>query len=179
MFLLSTIISLAFSWVWLKPTLTTLYVVFLIIVIGLLIYDRRDPGKSWAWIAAIILIPVIGFILYMIFGRSHRKEKLYSRKEIADLEIQMETLSSRQLYELNNPLLEHRPEIKKYKEIITLLLNNSKALLTARNRVTVLHNGEQTFPAIIEALKKAESFIHIEYYIFKKDRVGREIARIL
>ncbi|MDL2230776.1 cardiolipin synthase, partial [Alistipes sp. OttesenSCG-928-L06] len=167
------------AWVWLKPVLSLLYVAFIVVVICLLIHDKRDPGKSWAWIAAIVLLPFVGFILYMVFGRNHRKEKLYSRKEISDLEIQMETLSARQLYELNNPLFQYRKEILKYKEIITLLLNNNKSLLTARNKATVLHNGSETFPAILEALRAAKTFIHVEYYIFEKDRVGREFANIL
>lgn len=179
MFSLQSIGALAISWPWLKPTLTALYALFIVVVICILIYDKRDPGKSWAWIAAIVLLPFAGFILYMVFGRNHRKEKLYNRKEISDLEIQMETLSARQLYELNSPMFEYRQEIKRYKEIITLLLNNNKSLLTARNRATVLHNGSETFPALLEALRGAKSFIHIEYYIFKKDRVGREIANVL
>ena len=176
--LLSTLLF-TFSWAWLKPTLLGLYILFIAVVICLLIYDKRDPGKSWAWLAAIVLIPVAGIILYMVFGRNRRKEKIYNRKEISDLEIQMETLSSRQLYELNNPLLQHRPEIRKYKEIITLLLNSNKSLLTARNKATVLHNGEQTFPALLDALRSAQTFIHMEYYIFKKDRIGREVADVL
>jgi cardiolipin synthase len=166
-------------WTWLKPALIALYMLFIVIVIGLLIHDKRDPGKSWAWITAIVLIPVIGLMLYLVFGRTRRKERRYSRKELSDLEIQLETLSARQLYELNNPLFEHRTEIRKYKEIITLLLNNNKSLLTARNRATVLHNGAETFPALLEALRGAKSFIHVEYYIFEKDRIGREVANIL
>ena len=179
MFYFQSIGFLSVSLGWLRPTLTVLYLVFILVVICLLIYDKRDPGKSWAWLAAIIVIPIVGFTLYIVFGRDHRKKKRYSRKEIADLEIQMETLSARQLYELSNPLFQHRPEIAKYKEIITLLLNNNKSLLTARNKTTVLHNGSETFPALLEALRNAKTFIHIEYYIFKKDRIGREVAHVL
>jgi cardiolipin synthase len=167
------------SWAWLGPVLTWGYVAFILTVIGLLIGDKRDPGKSWAWITAIVMLPLLGLILYMVFGRSHRKEKLYSRKEITDLEIMQEALSARQLYELNNPLFEHRQEIRQSKDIITLLLNNNRSLLTARNRVTVLNNGSETFPALLEALRKAKSFIHIEYYIFEKDKIGRQVAGVL
>ena len=167
------------SWAWLKPVLIGGYSVFILVVLGWLIGEKRDPGKSWAWIAAIVLLPAVGFILYMVFGRNHRKEKRYSRKERSDLEIQMEILSSRQLYELNSPLFEHRPEVRKYKEIITLLLNNNRSLLTVRNRVKVLNDGSETFPALLEALRGAKLFIHIEYYIFEKDKIGREVANIL
>ncbi len=163
----------------LKIALWGTYILFLLAVIGSIVAEKRDPGKSWAWIAAVVLLPGVGFFLYMVFGRNHRKEKRYSRKERSDIEIQMEVLSDRQLYELSNPLFAHRAEIDKYREIITLLLNNNRSLLTARNRVRVLNDGSETFPALLEALRGAKSFIHIEYYIFEKDKIGREVAGVL
>ena len=167
------------SWAWLKPVLVTGYALFIVIVICLLINDKRDPGKSWAWITAVAIVPIVGFILYMVFGRNRRKEKIYNRPEPPEIELQLETLSSHQIYRLNDPSLEHRPEIRKNKDIITLLLNNNRSLLTVRNRVKVLNNGAETFPALLEALRRAKSFIHIEYYIFEKDKIGKEIASVL
>jgi cardiolipin synthase len=167
------------SWGWLRPVLWGGYALFILIVICLLINDKRDPGKSWAWIAAVTILPVVGFILYMIFGRNRRKEKIYRPAKPPEIELQLETLSSHQLYRLNDPTLEHRPEIRKNKDIITLLLNNNRSLLSVRNRVKVLNDGAETFPALLEALRGAKTFIHVEYYIFEKDRIGREIAGVL
>ncbi len=167
------------SWAWLKPALTVGYVLFILVVICLLINDKRDPGKSWAWITAVAVVPIVGFILYMVFGRNRRKEKIYNRPEPPEIELQLETLCSHQIYRLNDPTLEHRPEIRKNKDIITLLLNNNRSLLSVRNRVKVLNNGAETFPALLEALRGAKSFIHIEYYIFEKDKIGKEIAGVL
>ena len=48
-----------------------------------------------------------------------------------------------------------------------------------RNRVEVLHNGNNAFSALIAALQRAKRTIHLEYYIFRDDRVGRAIADIL
>lgn len=155
------------------------YIIFVIIVILLIIHDKRDPVKALAWITVVALLPVVGFILYIMFGRNHRKEKIFNRKEVEDIELQLETLSARQIYELNNRSFQQRKEILQNKDIITLLLNNNKSLLTARNKVRILNNGAETFDAIKRELLKAKSFIHLEYYIFEKDKVGREIANIL
>jgi cardiolipin synthase A/B len=40
--------------------------------------------------------------------------------------------------------------------------------------VTLLQNGDQFFPAILEALRAAKDSIHFEVYIFEPDEVGRE-----
>lgn len=143
-----------------------------------IISDKRDPVKAFAWIVVIVLIPVMGFILYMAFGQNLRKQKIFNRKSMEDY-LQLKKRISQQLYEINSPMLCTIEEIVSNRDIITLLLNNSKSLLTVRNEVTVLNNGSETFPAIIDALRKARSYIHMEYYIIQNDTLGREIAGIL
>jgi cardiolipin synthase len=44
------------------------------------------------------------------------------------------------------------------------------------NRVTILLNGEQTFPAIVEALRSAKKTITFEAYIFRKSPVGDQMV---
>lgn len=161
-----------------KSLLTAGYVLFIVVVIGVIIHDKPDPVKALSWIVVIALIPVAGFILYMVFGRNYRKEKMFNRKELHDLE-QLEHITDQQLYEINNPAQIQYPVVDENRDIITLLLNNSKALLTIRNRVEVLNDGAKTFDEIRAALRSARSFIHMEYYIIEQDELGWEIADIL
>ena len=65
------------------------------------------------------------------------------------------------------------------RKLMTLLLNNSKALLTRYNQVEILNNGEETFPALFGALKNAKKFIHLEYYIIGEGRLATELKEIL
>lgn len=50
---------------------------------------------------------------------------------------------------------------------------------SANNRVGLLHNGSNAFSALIASLQRATRTIHMEYYIFRDDRIGRTIAEIL
>ena len=50
---------------------------------------------------------------------------------------------------------------------------------TLCNRVEPLHNGNNAFSALIASLQHATRTIHMEYYIFRDDRIGRTIAEIL
>ena len=155
-----------------------LYSIVAIIVIGYIIHEKREPVKALAWIAVITFVPIAGLALYVMVGRNHRKEKIFNHKEIKDLEY-FERLSREQLKSLNSQKEVQKDIIVKYKDIITLLLNNSKTLLTSKNRVTVLNNGKQTFNSLLASLRDAKSSIHIEYYIFENDRIGSKIAKIL
>lgn len=47
------------------------------------------------------------------------------------------------------------------------------------NRIVLLHNGSNAFSFLIAALQRATHSIHMEYYIFRDDRIGRAIADIL
>ena len=162
----------------LKPYLSVGYVLFVMVTVAVIIHDKRDPVKALSWIIVISLLPVIGFVFYIVFGRNHRKQKLFSRKELTDLK-QIDTLSRQQIYEINSAATIHSPEISHNRDIMTLLLNSNKALLTRHNDARILNNGEQTFDAIRAAIHQARSSIHLEYYIIEDDPLGREIADLL
>ncbi len=51
--------------------------------------------------------------------------------------------------------------------------------LTANNSVKLLVNGENKFPEVIRALKDAKNHIHMEYYIYEDDEIGRKIEMVL
>ena len=162
----------------LKAILGAVYVVFIVVTIALIIHDKRDPVKALSWIIVITLLPIVGFVLYIVFGRNHRKDKIFNRKELRDIE-QLEALTRQQLYEIHNPALMLKSEIDENRDTITLLLNSSKSLLTVHNRLKILNDGVATFDEIIAALENARSFIHMEYYIIEDDELGRRIADIL
>ena len=148
-------VMLTIGWADLKSFLSVGYILFVIVTIAVIIHDKREPVKALSWIIVISLLPVVGFVFYIVFGRNHRKQKLFNRKELHDLE-QIDALSRQQIYEINHPSLLHKSEISDHRDTITLLLNSNKALLTVHNRVRVL-----------------------EYYIIEDDELGREIADIL
>lgn len=65
------------------------------------------------------------------------------------------------------------------KKLARLLFNDADALLTLNNRSEVLTNGRKTFRALFSALENAKDHIHLEYYIFHYDAIGRDILNLL
>ncbi|MGB5525006.1 MAG: hypothetical protein WBM96_20715, partial [Polyangiales bacterium] len=51
--------------------------------------------------------------------------------------------------------------------------------MVSGNRVTLLHDGEQAFPAMLEAIAEAKREIFLEMYWFASDEVGRQFADAL
>lgn len=143
-----------------------------------LIYQRRDPVKTIAWIAIFILIPFTGLVLFFFFGRTYRRKKIFFRKELSDFR-QIEKHVSWQSKHLYHNLFLEDEELTTKIGAAQLLFNNSKALLTTHNDVKILLNGEETFPALFEALKNAKHHIHIEFYIIEEGIIGNELKDIL
>jgi cardiolipin synthase len=50
---------------------------------------------------------------------------------------------------------------------------------TAHNKITLLHNGAEYFPALIAALDAAKFEVYLETYIFAADQTGDEVKRAL
>ncbi|HXS54364.1 MAG TPA: phospholipase D-like domain-containing protein [Usitatibacter sp.] len=51
--------------------------------------------------------------------------------------------------------------------------------LSTGNRATLLQDGAATYTAMLDAIRHAKSFVHIEMYIFEGDDVGRMFADAL
>lgn len=35
--------------------------------------DRRDATATWAWLFLLFVVPILGFVIYIFFGRAVRK----------------------------------------------------------------------------------------------------------
>lgn len=144
----------------------------------MLIHEKRDPAKTTTWVMMLIMLPVVGLVLYIFFGQNRRKEKLFNRKELQDLE-QIDYLSFSQITRIKTKKDFVSPKISGYLSNITLLLNNNKALLSEYNDITIFQEGENAFKSIVETLYAAKYSIHMVFYIVNDDNIGNRIKNIL
>ena len=141
------------------------------------ILETRSPSKTAAYLLLIMLLPVGGPMLYFLVGVNYRKRKIYSKKLIRNASLFNQVRDS--IYKDTELVRKRHNELTQQNdELIDLLLGESLSPLS-ENRVTVLLNGEQKFPALLAALEKAEKFIHMEYYIFEEDQTGGRVKDVL
>lgn len=163
------------SWILL---LEIIYVLIVIATCLRIIYDTRSTTKTLAYLMLTVFLPVVGVIIYFCIGTNYRKRKLYTKKIVKDEEMQQRIRE--QIYLESKKIWDTVPkEINKYQKLAKLLLNDGMSYLSGNNKVEVLLNGEQKFPAVIAALREARNHIHIEYYIFEDDEIGNTIKDIL
>ena len=152
----------------------TIYIAAIAIVILL---ENKNPSKTMAWLMVLFLFPVVGFVFYILFGRSISYRFRAKRKRKRDInrlsraaDIQREIIDYVDLFQDNS---------KVNNKLLNLLLKNSNTPFTINNRVEVLTNGEATFDKIISELLLAQDHIHMEYFIIRDDEIGNRIKDIL
>ncbi|MFB6258240.1 MAG: cardiolipin synthase [Flavobacteriales bacterium] len=158
--------------------LSSVFSITILAAVVIVILENKEPVKATAWILVLVLLPVVGIICYIFFGRNFRKERLFSRKELHDQE-RLDQLTHQQQSSL--PLessIQDRSMSSKLRTMI-LLLNNNKALLTQKNRTRLLTAGETAFERIFDAIRNARHHIHLESYIINEDSTGKALRDLL
>lgn len=151
--------------------MTTLAVTSLIIIIFM---ENRHPSSTVAWILVLALVPVVGFIFYLLFGQNYRKRRYYYQKAKQDLS-SYGTVDSG---ELEAGLVQCGLS-EEYCKMLKLTQRISRSPITLGSHTEILTNGEETFTALIRQLLRAKHHIHMQYYIYRDDDIGRKIKSIL
>ena len=47
---------------------TAMLIVNFILVIGLILVERKNPDSTLAWALVLMLLPVVGIVLYLVFS---------------------------------------------------------------------------------------------------------------
>ncbi|RYY09601.1 MAG: cardiolipin synthase, partial [Chitinophagaceae bacterium] len=171
---------LATSWFILHLSSIVLIVGYLLSIFMalLVISENRSPSKTLAYLLMFFALPYIGVVIYFIFGENYRKKKIYKKKWLTDQQ-SSERFGNYMVRLSEEVLASHVDTIKGNAQLVRLLVNDSKLPISVNNKVTVLHNGEEKFPAVIAALENARHHIHIEYYIFEEGKIADAIRDIL
>lgn len=154
-----------------------IYVIILILVCLRIIYDTHTTVKTLAYLLFSIFVPLLGMLFYFSFGMNYRKKELYSKKIIDDDNLWEKikkdiSAYSKETYDHSDNFLKPNKHLAKY-------LSGEMSPLTSGNAAQLLVNGEEKFPAVLEALEEAKDHIHIEYYIYENDTIGHAIEEIL
>ena len=147
-------------------------------VVGTILLENRNPIKAMAYILLLIFVPLLGLIVYYYLGRDLRKRKRFTLKGTRDETLMLRYWENKRP-EIEEMQVELRQLVASKQEVSAMLLNTMHSLLTKNNRAKVLINGEQKFPAVMEALRNATHHIHMEYYIFAVDSIGNAVINIL
>ena len=134
--------------------------------------NSQDPRSAAAWVGICLFLPVAGLLLYLAFGKNRIRTRARRLHTPAD------PVSQRERAALESADAEHliAPE---YRNLAYLGRATSGNPLLTGNRIEPLLNGDEAYPAMLEAIRGARRFVHLSSYIFDAKGVGAEFVDAL
>ncbi|SIQ53473.1 cardiolipin synthase [Alkalispirochaeta americana] len=142
--------------------------------ISALLTARTSQGAI-AWIVSLNTFPYLAVPLYWIFGRSRFKGYVDSRKAV---DHQFRDHQDR-LMALLTLLKSRRYQHDTLGGRILAVERIAELPFTGGNAVELLENGEEGFCRMFEAIRRAERYVLVQFYIVRADRIGQELKNLL
>lgn len=157
-------LTLLFSILWLASLLSA----------GHALLTKRDPRAALSWIVTCLALPGLGALFYWLLGvnriRTRARELQEQGQGMRWLNVDAPP---------SNVDLQNFPDSDTCQALITLSDAVTRRPLICGNAVKVLYNGEQAYPAMLEAIRNAEQTVFLCSYIFKADRTGNLFVKEL
>ena len=151
---------------------------YLSIVLFILL-DDGDSGWKVTWLLFIAIFPVIGIIFYLFCGVHYRRYGIMERlhgKVIRRFREEIPPELSSQIF--SDSAIEQVDGL--YRPLARLLLGgNPGNKLSAGNSLEIITTGERKWELLMQDIRTARKYIHIEYFRFGNDEAGREIRDLL
>ncbi|MDD2436799.1 MAG: cardiolipin synthase [Massilibacteroides sp.] len=147
-----------------------LYIITILGLVLVIITENRNPLKTIPWVIVLLFIPGVGLAFYFFFGQDNRKQRVISRRTY-------KRIKKRPFQGGYKKDVCVSPD--KYRQLISLLESSNQAALLYGTKIHVYASGKEKFKDLLEAIRQAKHHIHIQYYIFNDDEIGRKIQDAL
>jgi cardiolipin synthase len=127
--------------------------------------NHRKPQATFTWVAVCIMWPLVGAILYFMFGKNRvatRAKRLHGSVEVPAVARSISAIVP-----------------QSYRSLGQLSQTVTAKDLTQFNTITPLFNGEQVYPAMLDAINNAAERIYLLSYIFDYKGVGVDFVEAL
>lgn len=148
-------------------------VVISLMVVLYLIYKDGNPEYKLAWVIPILIFPIFGGFLYLLFSHNRLNEK--TKKKIGELDKYYD-----KSLKADSTVLEKLESEEKEAAIQSRYIKNTAHSVPMQHTKTdYLPLGEDFYEDVMREIKKAEKFIFLEYFIIEEGYMWDNILEVL
>lgn len=166
-----------FSLVWIAILL-----IALLAVADIVYTHRNETDRTLLWLLLLATQPIIGFLLYILFGRS-RNDTVGRRIAFSAVEFRRKIRSKNKRKDYFSALRDFLPDYSQFGESRKTALTLDRLLPETMpldgNHVELLHDGTAAYPAMIKAIQKARKTIFLQSFIIANDEAGKKLMQEL
>lgn len=152
---------------WLGLGLFVGWVVYMIVLGGWIVLQKREPVATLSWLLGLALLPYVGFLIYHLLGPQKIQRQRLRR---ARSRLERDVIEGGLCPTANSP---EAQELARLAQGATGLPPG-----TARD-VRLLVDGAAKYDALIEDIGRARHQVHLEYYIYMPDQSGTALRDAL
>ena len=150
--------------------LMVLYFITVLAVVIVVLSENRNPVKSMAWVLVLVLLPIIGLVIYLVFGRSLKGMRLISRSHLREL---------RRMNDFPEAVSCEKDLSDTSRQLISLVNKLTEPHLFMGNGIDVFTAGQDKFDALLRDINEAQDYINVQYFIIENDTVGGQFIDAL
>ena len=141
-----------------------LYLILQIVVTGHIICRKDDVKSSFGWIGLVWLTPLVGSIIYVVFGINRiRRRALSLRNKGPDIFTVTGKTEEEIQKEIPRPFL----------QLMRLGYKVHPQRFSLGNYAKAYVNGDEAYPAMCQLIASAQKEVLMQSYIFNNDRAGK------
>lgn len=158
-----------------------IYILYSILILGVasvILADDGDSGRKLAWLLIIVLIPAVGLILYIALGINYRRHWYFNKRHQKSIEI----FRNETTEELNKALFGSKYEDRLkdyYRPLARLLANFGRPNVGKADEIEVITYGKRKYELLMDDIRNAKEYIHMEYFHFGNDDSSNEVKHLL
>ena len=155
------------------PILIALIVVGAFLVI---LTDDGDADRKILWLITIAVLPVVGLLLYLMFGINYRHRKYFLKKHERYAHWYMQRQGDR----IDKLLGGDTSQVDAaYHPFTKLLAGRIRPGVTGGNDIEIITHGPRKLEALLNDIAQAREYIHFQYYLFGDDVSGQAVKEAL
>lgn len=159
------------AWLSSEVLWNSLWGIYIVVLGSWVVLQKRPPVSTLTWILFLSFVPVLGFVIYYFFGPKKITRNKLNRSISKHLIERDDALWNLRI--LPSDLTEQQSSIH------DLALQITNYPLSYATSYQLLSGGQQTYDRIFEAVREAEAYIFLEYYIFEQDQTGTTLRDLL
>lgn len=154
------------------------YLLNLLAIIAVIFIERRSPSATLAWVMVLALIPILGFIMYLILSQNFFTKRINELTEEENLFIS-ENLERQKKEMIDDGFPFRNPSTNDWRHLVRLNQKYAKSFYTETNSVELFTDGNALMEKMIDECEKATKSIYVEFFIIKRDDVGLRLLDVL
>jgi cardiolipin synthase len=163
-----------------ETALSLLYAALMAVTCGHILLRKKDSRSAANWLLLVIGLPMLGFILYLLFGMDRVRRRVLL-KEAGNRQLRQEYMAvlPRQEAAYEYPDAGGEESAGVFQHFPAVLERICSRPLLTGNRIRVMLQGDEVYEQMLAAISEAKSSVHLQTYIFHADKVGRQIIELM